>query len=367
MLTSKKISFNKKSNIDLYALLKEKVENYFTTNNLSTKGNFNLYLKSITLFFIYILLYYNILFSSLTLPGLLLCFGLLGISKGLIGFNLVHDALHGSFSNYKWLNSLIGYWFDFNGTSSYIWKISHNQHHHVYTNIPGHDDDIDKAILLRLNPVDKIYWFHRFQQFYAPILYSFIGINWVFYSDYAWLFSEKKKNPISNKEITLFIALKIANLIAFLILPLMLIASPWWHVLLGYFSMQVCAGIVISIVFQLAHVVENVHYFTPNEKGEISNNWITHELLTTSNFATHNLFLTSLIGGLNFQIEHHLFPQICHVHYPKISKIIKETVLEFGLPYNEHKSFYSAVCSHFRTLKKLGRNDECENIAEIKL
>lgn len=357
MSSFKRITFNKKNTVDLYAILKEKVENYFSTNHISSKGNLSLYFKSIILISLYLYLYFNILLAPLDFYTLILFFGLLGITKGLIGFNLVHDALHGSYSKYKWLNSFIGYCFDFNGTSSYIWKISHNQHHHVYTNIPGHDDDIDKAILLRLNPVDKLYWFHRFQHFYAPILYCFIGFNWVFYSDYAWFISEKKKQPIPKKEVILFILLKIANLSAFLILPLLLLSAPWWQVLLGYFSMQVCAGIVISIVFQLAHVVENVHYFSPNEKGEISNNWITHELMTTSNFATHNLFLTSLIGGLNFQIEHHLFPQISHVHYPKISKIIKETVCEYGLPYYENETFFKAICSHFKALKNLGSNN----------
>jgi len=174
---SKKIKFNRSSSDDFYPVLKRRVEQYFKSNQIPYQGNIHLYVKSILLSIAYVLIYVGIMSGQFQLVGLVALFGFMGITKGLIGFNLIHDALHGSFSSNRTLNSLIGYWFDLNGTSSYIWKIAHNQNHHIFTNIPGHDDDIDKAILLRLNPSDKIYWFHKFQHIYASILYSLIGFN----------------------------------------------------------------------------------------------------------------------------------------------------------------------------------------------
>ncbi|MEC7839497.1 MAG: acyl-CoA desaturase [Chlamydiota bacterium] len=348
-----KIKFAKYCPDDFYPVLKRRVEHYFKTNNIPYQGNSQLFIKAILLTIAYAIIYLAIISDHFQLLGLISLFGLMGIVKGLIGFNLIHDALHGSFCSKRKINNLIGYWFDLNGTSSYIWKISHNQNHHIYTNIPGHDDDIDKAILLRLNPSDKIYWFHKFQHIYAPILYSLIGFNWVFYSDYACFFRESKKSKIKFKDVTLFLTLKLANLLMFLVLPLIFLSVPWWYIALGYTSMQICGGFTIAIIFQLAHIVDNVKYFEPDDSGKINNNWAVHEMLTTSNFAINNRFLTAMIGGLNFQIEHHLFTHISHIHYPEVSKIVKATAQEFGIPYNEQPTFLSAISSHFRTLKKL--------------
>jgi len=139
----------------------------------------------------------------------------------------------------------------------------------------------------------------------------------------------------------------------FIVLPLIFLNVPWWHIALGYTAMQICGGFTISIVFQLAHIVDNVKYFEPDMDGKINNNWAVHEMYTTSNFAPNNKFLTAMIGGLNYQIEHHLFTHVSHIHYPEISKIVKSTAKEFGIPYNEQPTFTSAILSHFRTLKKL--------------
>lgn len=350
-----KIRFRQHNKNDFYSVLKKRAEDYFKQNAISTYGSVGIYFKGVLLTAVYITLYAAILSDHFQLLGLLVLFGLLGITKGVIGFNIIHDALHGSYTPNAKFNRFIGYWFDLNGTSSLIWKHTHNTLHHTYTNIPGYDDDINKAILLRLNPVDKLYWFHRFQNWYAILLYSMIGLNWVFYSDYAWFWNESKNKKVPMREIVLFLILKVMNLILFLIIPLIVLSVPWWQVILGYLSMLFCGGVVISVVFQLAHIVDNVKYFEPDQEGNMEYNWAAHELYTTSNFATHNRFLTELVGGLNFQIEHHLFPTVSHVHYPAISKIVKETAMEYGLPYNEQPTFTKALRSHFRTLKKLGR------------
>lgn len=356
-IQSPRVKFGKYEKDDFFPVVKRRVEAHFKERGIPHTGTPRLYVKAAVLTFIYFAIYFAIMSNQFQLLGLVILYGLMGMTKGIVGFNLIHDALHGAFSSSKKLNRIIGYWFDINGTSSFIWKISHNIHHHIYTNIPGHDDDIDKAIILRLNTSDKVYWFHKYQYIYAPILYSLIGLNWVFYSDYNWFIREGKNNHAKPIDYFMFFILKAVNLLMFLILPIALLSVPWWYVALGFLSMHVCGGILISIVFQLAHIVDNVDYIEPNDEGKIETNWAEHELMTTSNFATHNKVLTELVGGLNFQVEHHLFPYISHAHLPEVAKIVKETAKEFGLPYYEQPTFREAICSHFRTLKRLGRGE----------
>lgn len=353
-LYADKLKFKKYERGDFFFVVKQRVESYFKERGLSYCGTGQLYAKAALLSIIYCALYASILSDHFQLLGLVALYSLLGITKGVVGFNIIHDALHGAFSPSKKLNRFIGYWFDINGTSSFIWKISHNCHHHIYTNIPGRDDDIDKAIILRLNTKDKIYWFHKYQYLYAPLLYSLIGFNWVFYSDYNWFYREGKTNGAAFYDYLLFFLLKGVNLFLFLVLPMLLLSVPWWGIVLAYTGLQLCGGLLISLVFQLAHVVDQVGYFVPDELGRMEKNWAEHEMLTTSNFATSNFWLTQLVGGLNFQIEHHLFPYISHVHLPDIARIVKQTAHDFGLPYYEQPTFSQAICSHFRTLKRLG-------------
>ena len=160
----------------------------------------------------------------------------------------------------------------------------------------------------------------------------------------------------------IFFGFKALNLFLLIVLPMIVLPYPFWVVPLGYLCGQMGAGLSIAIIFQLAHVVENVNYVLPDHAGNIPNNWAEHEMQTTSNFATSNLFLTHLLGGLNFQVEHHLFPTISHVHYPNIQRIVKQTALEFNLPYHENKTFWKAIQSHYRLIKKLGREQGYEHL-----
>lgn len=350
-----KIIFKNKSQVNFLPTIKSRVDNYFKSNNISKYSNKLMYFKTFLMIVIYLFLYISILsdyFSNLTLMVL---FASLGVMKGLFGFNIVHDALHGSYSSNPLINKMIGYLFDLNGTSSFVWKVTHNGIHHTYTNIPGHDGDIDKAILLRLSTTDKLYPFHYYQNWYALILYSFLGFNWVFYSDYVIFFDLIKNKKTHWSDIILFFGIKILNVFLFIILPIVLLNRPIWIILLGYLCLQISAGIVISIVFQLAHIVENVQFPEADTEGVINNCWAVHEMMTTSNFATHNHFITFVLGGLNFQVEHHLFPNICHVHYPKIQPIVRRTAKEFNIPYYENPTLFGAIRSHFRKLKQLGR------------
>lgn len=351
-----KIMFKDQNQNKFLPTLRTRVDQYFRNNHTSRFANSYIYFKSVFLFSIYLFLYFAILSNYFSNFVLMFLFMGLGIMKGLVGFNVVHDALHGSYSSHYMVNKVLGYLFDLNGTSSFVWRHTHNGSHHTYTNIPGHDGDIDKAIFLRISPTDKLYPFHYYQNWYATLLYSFLGFNWVFFSDYRLFFDIIKKEKVKIHEIVLFFFFKALNFLLFIVIPLLVIDRPIWVILLGYLCLQLAAGVTISLIFQLAHIVENVTFPEADEEGVIHQNWAVHEIMTTSNFATQNPFITFILGGLNFQVEHHLFPNVCHAHYPEINKILRETTREFDLPYNENPTLMLAIKSHFRKLKHFGRS-----------
>lgn len=357
ILTPIPIKFAKKAGKDdFYSTVKQRVHAYFKERGISYHANRQMVIKTILLMSCALGLYALILSNWFQGVLLVTLFGCLSFVKALIGFNISHDALHGGYSSNPKINRWLGYTFDMIGTSSHIWKISHNGYHHTFTNIPGHDEDIDKAILLRLQPTDKLYPFHAFQHLYAPFLYCLTSFVWIWYGDYAWMVRELRKGELSWKDCRQMLLLKAANLFAFLVVPLVWLSAPWWQILLGYVALQCVGSFYMSVIFQLAHIVENVQFPQKNALGAIANEWAVHEMLTTSNFARHNRVLSYMVGGLNFQIEHHLFPYICHIHYPMIAEIVKKTAEEFKIPYNEYPTFRAAFKSHLRTLKEFGRN-----------
>lgn len=338
--------------------LKHKVEEFFKSQKISMKGNAWMYLKSIFFLGGQVSLYIAMLFGHLSPLLFILVYSLFGIMTGLMNFNIVHDALHGAYSSYPSVNRLLGYLYDLNGTSSYVWKITHNIMHHTYTNIPGYDGDIDKATLLRLNPKDTLYPFHRYQHIYAFFLYTLASANWILYGDYVFFIQCMKEKKVEWEDVFLFFSFKALNLFLLVLFPFLYLPYPFWVVPLGYLCGQMSAGFFVSLIFQLAHVVDNVSYVEPDETGIIHSHWAAHELKTSANFATDNSFLTQLLGGLNHQVEHHLFPAICHIHYPKIRKFVQETAKEFHLPYHENPTFYDALKSHHQRLKRLGLANE---------
>lgn len=351
-----KVGFSPPKKTDFYATVKEKGNAYFKKSGQSRSGNWEIRSKSLILFTIYALSYGAIVSNLLSGWQLISAYALLGVVTGLIGFNFSHDVMHGSyFAQAKW-NHFWSYLFDFNGTSSFIWKLTHNLAHHTYTNIPGFDEDIDKAVLLRLSPTDKLYPFHRYQHLYAPFLYMFTSINWVFYTDYKAIFKLIKNKSIPEREIVLFFILKALNLIVFLFIPLAVVSAPAWQVIVGFLSFHFAAGFTIAVIFQLAHIVMGVEFPCIDNQGKIKTQWGEHEMRTTSNFATNKL-LGAFLGGLNYQIEHHLFPYVCHVHYSKLAKVVKETAQEFNLPYHELPTLTAAIASHIKMLKQFGKGE----------
>jgi linoleoyl-CoA desaturase len=338
--------------------LKKRISDYFKEVGKSTTGNYNLFIKAIVLVVSFLFVYTHLVFFT---PGPFLaiieCVVLGGLTAA-IGFNVMHDGAHGSFSRYGWLNDLAALSVNFLGANNFMWKTKHNVVHHAYTNIDGVDDDIDARPFLRLCDTQKHYKIHRYQHLYFWAAYSLLYFWWVFVTDYKKYFL-KRVGPVPLKKMSpadhiSFWAFKLLHLALFVFLPISTVGfMPW---LVGFLINGLVAGFVLSIVFQLAHTVEHTHFPQANETtGKMEDEWAIHQIKTTANFATRNKLVSWLVGGLNFQVEHHLFPKISHVHYPAISKIIKRACEEYGIHYIEYGKVRYAVASHVAFLRQMGR------------
>ena len=351
--------FAPKAGQPFYQELTKRVNAHFTSNNISPKGNMRLYVK--TGFFItaFLASYLSLVIAAPTFEVAWMLWFAMGLLTAAIGFNIMHDGAHGSFSKYDWLNEMAGHTVNFLGASILMWKTKHNTVHHTFTNIEGVDDDIDAGALLRMAPSQERLGIHRFQHIYFSALYAFLYIQWVVYTDYKKYFLGKVGNvPIPKLTRAQHIgfwgwkALHLGLFVGFPILKLGFL--PW---LGGFMLMGMVAGFVLAFVFQLAHVVTEASFAShSHEKAlETEEEWAIHQITTTANFATKSKFLTWFLGGLNFQVEHHLFPRISHIHYPDLAKIVKETCSEFNVSYTEFKTFASAVKSHVAHLRLMGQ------------
>lgn len=339
--------------------LKYRVNNYFTDHKKEATGTFGLLIKGILFCIFYFLLYIHLVFFTPTWwLGILECI-LFGGLTAAIGFNVMHDGAHGSFSKNKIINKLAGFSLNFLGASAIMWNIKHNIIHHTYTNISGVDDDIEAGPMIRLTEEQKKRKLHKFQHYYFWFLYTLTHVAWIFGTDLKKYFTGKiAQVPIRKLTIHEHIAFwtaKIGYACMLVIVPIYLVGITKW--IIGFLIITMITGFVTTIVFQLAHSVEHTNFPLPSEdSGKIENEWAIHQINTTANFATNNRLISWLVGGLNFQIEHHLFPRISHVHYPAISKIIKKTCQEYGITYIEYPKMRHAVISHVHHLKRLGQN-----------
>jgi linoleoyl-CoA desaturase len=338
--------------------LKRRISAYFEEVGKSTTGNYSLFIKAVVLmvgfFFVYIHL---VFFTPVVWLAIVECVILGGLTAA-IGFNVMHDGAHGSFSKYKWVNDLAALSLNFLGANNFMWKTKHNVIHHAYTNVDGVDDDIDAKPFLRLCDTQKHYKIHKYQHLYFWAAYSLLYLYWVLVTDYRKYFTGKvgniPLNKMSRADHISFWSFKVLHLALFIALPIYTVGfTPW---LIGFLIYGLFAGFVLSIVFQLAHTVEHTHFPQPDViSGKMEDEWAIHQIKTTANFATRNKLVSWLVGGLNFQIEHHLFPKISHIHYPAISQIIKNACHEFGIHYIEYPRVRYAVASHVAYLRQMGR------------
>ncbi|PVX45282.1 linoleoyl-CoA desaturase [Flavobacterium sp. 103] len=352
-------TFAKQDNLKFFRTLNSRVNSYFKENNIEKTGNWKIHLKTVILFTVFLVPYFLILTLDMLFWAHLLLTIVMGIGMAGIGMNVMHDANHGSYSTKSWVNKFMGGTIYVLAGNVHNWQVQHNVLHHTYTNIIGHDEDLEAGRIMRFSKEAEWHKFHKFQQYYAVFLYGLLTFNWAITTDFKQMSSYIKRKlsygePKSPKVLwTTLIITKVIYLSIWIVLPIV-IGITWWKVLVGFFVMHYTAGLILSIVFQLAHVVDEAANPQPNETGEMENTWAIHQLFTTVNFAPKNKIVNWYTGGLNHQIEHHIFPHISHVHYGKIAKIVKETAKECQLPYYEYKTMTAAVVAHFKHLRTLG-------------
>ncbi|MFO0321866.1 MAG: fatty acid desaturase family protein [Bacteroidota bacterium] len=344
-----------------FSTLKKRVDGYFKENKISRNYNVEMILKSIVFLSAYIIPFILILVFNPSIAISLLLWIIMGFSLSGIGMSIMHDANHGAYSSKQKINYWMGNTLNLVGGSVFNWKLQHNVMHHTYTNIIDYDDDIADKLILKFNPHTPLKWYHKIQFIYAFLFYGILTIYWTLLKDFIQFakYTKQGVNTRSKKEnkIILFkiVLLKIVYFGMFFALPVFVFHISFFKILLGFLLMQFIAGIILTIVFQLAHTVEGTSYPLPNENYTIENNWAIHQMNTTVNFSRDNKFISWYVGGLNFQVEHHLFPNICHVHYPQISEIVKSTAEEFGIPYLENKTFMAALKSHIKAVIFFGK------------
>jgi linoleoyl-CoA desaturase len=338
--------------------LKKRITEYFNQTGSSTAGNYKLFSKAFLLLAIYILLYIHLVFFTPSPVWSIVECVLFGLVTAAIGFNIMHDGAHGSFSKYKVLNKCAAITLCFLGGSHFMWNVKHNIIHHAYTNIDGVDDDIDVKPFLRMASTQKKYKMHRYQHCYFWFFYSLLYLYWIFFSDFKKYFKGKVGDmPLKKMEFKdhfYFWFYKIISYSILVIIPVLFVGLT--PTIVGFLIAALVAGFILSTVFQLAHTVEHTSFPLIDENtGKMEDEWAIHQLRTTANFATKNRMLSWLVGGLNFQIEHHLFPKISHIHYPAISLIIKQACGEYNVKYIEYPRIHHAVISHISFLKQMGK------------
>ncbi len=349
------------SNCDRFLLaLRSRVDAYFETTGKARRDSPRMYFKTATILLWFFGAYFLLLFAVSSWYLVVPLAIILGLALSAVGFNIQHDGSHKAYSDRPWVNKTMAMMLDLMGGSSYRWDWKHNTIHHTYTNITGHDDDIDLGFLARLSPHQRRFWFHRLQGYYLWLLYGFFAIKWHMFDDFYQFargrVAGKKIPRPKGVDLLVFVLGKALFFSMAIVIPVLL--HPVWAVLTVYAIAAITSGVVLSIVFQLAHCVEDADFPMPvmdEGAARMASGWAVHEVQTTVNFSRGNRFVGWFVGGLNYQIEHHLFPKICHVHYPAISKIVEEVCHEFGVRYAGGNSFFAAIASHYRWLTAMGR------------
>jgi linoleoyl-CoA desaturase len=346
---------------DFATTLNKRVGDYFKTSGVARHANAEMVIKTICMFTAYFLPYGLIVSGVVTgWTGIILLLVIMSLGLAGIGLSVMHDANHGAYSKKTWINTLVGYSLNMVGANAFNWKMQHNVLHHSFTNVHEEDEDISPRGVLRLTPHSDWKKIHKYQFIYAWFLYGLMTLVWLFFKDFVRIVKyhknglAKKNNANIVNEWIILIVTKVIYITYIFVIPVVFTTLLWWQVLLGVVIMHYIAGFLLAIIFQPAHVIEGAEFPLPDENNTLQNNWAIHQLLTTTNFGNESRWFSWYVGGLNFQIEHHLFPNICHVHYRKIAGIVKETANEFGLPYRSARTFLGALSSHARLLKQLG-------------
>lgn len=352
-------TFSSKCDSLFASTLQSRVNNYFQQADLSKNANAEMVLKTVTAMLIYLLPFVAMLVLQVAnVPLLFLCWAVMGFGKAFIGMAVMHDSLHGSYSKNKSINQLVALCTWVIGVDPVNWKIQHNVLHHTYTNVEDADEDIEPRFIFRFSPNQPRISIQRFQHFYALFFYGLSTLIWVTVKDFVKANKYRNEGLIeSGRSFRLHMAQIIIRKVFYwsllLVVPGIWLPVSFWLVFLMFLTMHFISGYILTFTFQCAHVMEDCK-FTSKPDGCIPENRLVHQLKTTANFGMNSRLLFWFTGGLNHQIEHHLFPHICHVHYRKLSTIVRDTAEEFKLPYHTERSLAAAIFQHLKMLKALG-------------
>ncbi|WP_158883103.1 acyl-CoA desaturase [Rhodanobacter sp. L36] len=337
--------------------LRRRVEAEFKRTGTSQRDSPRMYLKTAVILAVFALSYVALVFFAANAWQAVAIGIVLGTATAGIGFNIMHDGGHQSYSAHRGVNRLMALALDLVGGSSYIWQWKHARFHHTWVNVAGHDSDIDLGVLGRLSPLQPRRPWHRWQHIYLWPLYGVTAIRWHLYGDFRDMITGTVgERPFARPRGWDLAGFALGKLVFFtLAFGLPLFFHSIGMVLVFYTLVSAVAGLLLALVFQMAHVVEPAAFPVPDEALRLDTPWAIHQLQTTVDFARDNRALSWFIGGLNFQIEHHLFPRISHVHYPKVARVVEAACREHGVPYLVHRSFAAGIASHYRLLKRLGR------------
>ncbi|HXB39207.1 MAG TPA: acyl-CoA desaturase [Bacteroidia bacterium] len=362
MSETQRIKFPQQQRL-FFQTLRMRVDQYLKEKQVSKHANANMVIKTIFMFCLYFVPYFLLVlgvFHSVPLMWLLSI--VMGFGMAGIGLSVMHDANHGSYSKNPKVNKFLSYTLNMLGGHYLNWQMQHNTLHHTFTNIEGHDEDIDApAFMLRFSPHADLKKIHRFQFLYAWFFYGLLTVMWGTTKDFQQLERYKKMGLLAtykekySKHLIILIISKLVYYAYMIVIPMIFIDLAWWKIMIGFLSVQFTAGLLLSSIFQSAHVVEETKYPLPDKSGNMENDWAVHQLFTTANFSPKSRIFSWYVGGLNYQVEHHLFPSVCHVHYRHISKIVKNTAKEYNFPYYTQPTFVSALWSHTKMLWRLGR------------
>jgi linoleoyl-CoA desaturase len=336
-----------------------RVDDYFQGRRISRHANLEMIAKTVLGFALFIATYAWLLAGRLSALQVVGVYVVHGFAQLYMAFNIAHDANHGAYSKSRRVNRVVSCVFDLVGASSYMWRLLHNDSHHAFVNIREADTTLVSGHVFRFTPQDERRPYHRYQHLYAPVLYCLSTLDWVLTKDFRWLFTElsfgnKKIVRHPRGELTLLFAGKAFYYTYMLVIPLLYLDAPWYSVVAGFIVMHLLLGFSIALIFQPNHFNEEAAYPQADDDGQIANNYIQHIFDTTSDYARGNPFACWILGCLNLHVIHHMFPGVCHVHYPALTKIVKATAEEYGLSYRENKTITGAFLAHLRWLKVLG-------------
>ncbi|MCO4806902.1 MAG: acyl-CoA desaturase [Flavobacteriales bacterium] len=350
--------YNRRDKKEFARTLRSRVNAYFEDKKISKTGDWRAMFKALVMFSMYFGPYALMLSVELNTYQYILGSIIMGIGVAGIGLAVMHDANHGSFSSKNWVNRLFGYSLNIIGGNSLSWRIQHNVLHHSFTNVRGLDEDLEAGNIMRFTPQEPWKPRHRYQHIYAWFLYSFMTFSWVLIKDFRRITKYKNQGLLEGQNVSYVAAIatllvsKVVYMFYMFYVPIAIAGYSPWIVIAGFMIIHLIGGLLLAMIFQPAHIMED-HDFVAEGVTELDQCYEAHQLSTTSNFGSSNPVLTWYCGGLNYQVEHHIFPSVSHVHYPAISKIVEATAKEFGVPYRTVETFGEALSIHQRTMKKL--------------